>query len=197
MILYGAGAHAKVVYDCMASKNIRLDGVFDDNPGIKLFMGNLVLSPYSSNAFINKKLIISIGSNNLRYKLARTVSHSFGHVVHKTAYIAGNSHIDEGTMILAKSLIQSSVEIGKHVIINSGAIVEHDCQINDVVHVGPGAVICGGASIGEGSLIGANATILPGLSIGAWSIIGAGSVVLDHVPDGTKVVGNPARIVTD
>jgi acetyltransferase-like isoleucine patch superfamily enzyme len=46
-----------------------------------------------------------------------------------------------------------------------------------------------------GASIGANATILPGVVIGEGAMVGAGSVVLENVPDGSIVVGNPARIV--
>jgi acetyltransferase-like isoleucine patch superfamily enzyme len=41
--------------------------------------------------------------------------------------------------------------------------------------------------------VGTGAVILPGVTIGAGAIVGAGAVVTKDVPDGTTVVGNPAR----
>ena len=47
--------------------------------------------------------------------------------------------------------------------------------------------------VGDETFIGLNVTILPKVKIGKKCIIGAGSVVTRDVPDGAKVVGNPAR----
>ena len=197
MIIYGAGGHAKVVYDCLISQGDKLVGVFDDNPAKETFIGLKVINPYLPNSFISEKLIISIGSNKIRYELSRSIKHKFGTAIHKTAFITGRNELSPGVMILAKSVIQTEVNIGKHVIINTGAIVEHDCVIEDFVHIGPGAVICGDVRIGTGTFIGGNATILPGLSIGKWSVVGAGSVVLKDVGNNTKVGGNPAKLISN
>ncbi len=193
MILYGAGGHAKVVCDCIASQGEIIHGVFDDNPLIKSFMGFNVKTPYSANLYANDKLIISIGSNRKRYELSKIIKHEFGTSIHNTAFLAERFEVNHGTMIMARSAIQTETVIGKHTIINTGAIIEHDCKVKDFVHIGPGAVICGNVDIGHGAFIGANVTVLPGLSIGKWSIIGAGSVVLKDVEEGSTVAGNPAR----
>lgn len=48
-------------------------------------------------------------------------------------------------------------------------------------------------TIGRNVWIGAGALILPGVTIGDDAIVGAGSVVARDVPEGTTVVGVPAR----
>jgi len=45
----------------------------------------------------------------------------------------------------------------------------------------------------DGATIGSGATILGGVTVGAGAIVGAGAVVTKDVPQGTTVVGNPAR----
>ena len=45
--------------------------------------------------------------------------------------------------------------------------------------------------------IGANATLLPGVVVGRNALVGAGAVVVHDVPDGTVVVGNPARVIKE
>lgn len=194
MILYGAGGHAKVVYDSLLSEGIKLGGIFDDSTAIKSFIGYKVVNPYSSDLFSNDKVIISIGSNEIRYELSKKIQHEIGSTIHSTAFVGLSSEVNIGAMVMAKAAIQTHTQIGKHVIINTGAIVEHDCMIEDYVHVGPGTVICGNVRIGTGALIGANATILPGLSIGKWAIVGAGTVVRKNVEDGATIFGNPAKI---
>lgn len=195
MILYGAGGHARVIYDCLVSQGIKPKGVFDDNSELKSFFGLKVINPYLSDLFINEKLILCVGSNKMRYNLSERVAHAFGSVIHHTAVLALGTKVDPGAMLMAKSVIQSGSQIGKHTIVNTGAIVEHDCDIANFVHVGPGSVICGDVKIGMGSFIGANATVLPGLSIGKWAVVGAGSVVLRNVGDGEKIAGNPAKTI--
>lgn len=196
MILYGAGGHADVVYDCIRSQGMDVKLVFDDDQSIHSFYGLEVVSRYDERLQSHEKLILSIGSNRTRFILSNTIKHNFGIAIHKTAYVANNAVIEEGAMILAKAIVQVNSRIGKHTIINSGAIVEHNSEISDLAHVGPGAVICGDVAVGTGVLVGANATILPGINIGEWSVIGAGAVVLENVQKNSTVVGNPARSIT-
>lgn len=49
--------------------------------------------------------------------------------------------------------------------------------------------------IGNNVFIGAESVVLPGVTIGNNVVIGAGSIVTHDVPDGTVVMGNPARVV--
>ncbi len=195
MILYGAGGHAKVVHDCIISEGNIIHGVFDDNLSKKSFLGFDVISPYSANHFTREKLIICIGSNRKRFELSKIIKHKIGTTIHHTAFLPESFEVNLGIMVMARSAIQTNATIGKHTIINTGAIVEHDCMIDDFVHIGPGAVICGNVKIGFGAFIGANVTILPGLSIGKWTTIGAGSVVVEDIEEGSKIAGNPAKLL--
>ena len=50
-------------------------------------------------------------------------------------------------------------------------------------------------TIGAGVWIGGGAIILPGITIGDGAIVGAGSVVTHDVRSGSRVAGNPARLL--
>lgn len=50
--------------------------------------------------------------------------------------------------------------------------------------------------IGDNCHIGMGATIMPGVTIGMNCIVGAGAIVTKDVPDGSIVVGVPARVVS-
>ena len=56
-----------------------------------------------------------------------------------------------------------------------------------------------GCTIGHDSLIGMGAILLNGANIGARSIVGAGAVVTEGktFPDGSLVIGAPARVVRE
>lgn len=60
---------------------------------------------------------------------------------------------------------------------------------------GQGAAVFGRISVGDDTFIGLGSLILPGTTIGKNCIIGAGSVVRGMVPDGSVVMGNPAKVV--
>lgn len=49
--------------------------------------------------------------------------------------------------------------------------------------------------IGKRTLVGHNSIIMPGVKIGERCVIGTGSIVTKDIPDGSVVVGAPARVV--
>ena len=190
--LYGAGGHAKVILDILKSNGIVVPKIFDDNPNINSFMGIPV-----SRENIQSPLIISIGNNSVRKTIVERFNSSVYNpaVWSKQAFISDTVAMGEGTVVMQNTVIQSSVRIGKHCIINTKASIDHDCLIEDYVHIAPGVILCGNVEIGEGSLIGAGTTIIPGIKIGKWSIVGAGSVVVKDIPDRVMALGSPCRIV--
>jgi carbonic anhydrase/acetyltransferase-like protein (isoleucine patch superfamily) len=58
-------------------------------------------------------------------------------------------------------------------------------------------VILHGCTIGDGSLIGMGAVVLNGAKIGRNCLVGAGALVTEgkEFPDGTLIVGSPARVL--
>lgn len=57
------------------------------------------------------------------------------------------------------------------------------------------ARIDGTITIKENVFVGFRAVILPNTTIGKNSIIGAGSIVKGNIPEGSVVVGNPAKVL--
>ena len=68
--------------------------------------------------------------------------------------------------------------------------IGEDCTIghNAILH---------GCSVGDGALIGMGAIVLNGAIIGAGCLVGAGALVTEgkNFPEGSLVVGNPAKVV--
>jgi maltose O-acetyltransferase len=114
-----------------------------------------------------------------------------------------------------------NVHLGKMVGLNFGCVLL-DCgriEIGDYTLLGPGVHVyavthplepvkrrggplsenCKGVpvKIGRDCWIGGGSRILPGVTIGDGCIVGAGSIVTHDVPSGSKVAGNPARLMRE
>ncbi|GGN08676.1 acetyltransferase [Dyadobacter beijingensis] len=195
MLIHGAGGHAKVVVSILSACGERVTGVFDDNR-IGLWQpGAHVIRPYTPDFKGSEKLIIAIGNNQDRKRIADSVCHAFGKAIHPAAIVDNTVVIGEGTVIVHGAIVQAGSCIGDHVIVNTGAIVDHDCLISDFVHIASAATLCGSVRVGECTLVGAGSVVAPGIAIGKECVIGAGAVVVRDVPDYAKVVGNPARVI--
>ena len=73
--------------------------------------------------------------------------------------------------------------------------VGHDAQIAEGVTIACHAIIGGHVTIGAGAFIGLGAIVAPFRTIGAGAQVEAGAVVIHDVPPGTRVGGNPARVL--
>ena len=191
MYLYGASGHAKVIMDILEANQIRIDGLIDDNPEINELLGYPVFHQCNDLS----PLIISIGNNQIRRRIAEKLDVEFGTAIHPSAVVSPPAKIGEGTVVMPGAVINADAVIGKHCIINTGASVDHECIIGDYVHISPHATLCGNVHVGEGSWVAAGSVVLPGVKIGKWSVIGAGSVVAKDIPDGVLAVGNRCKVL--
>ena len=92
----------------------------------------------------------------------------------------GTITIGDGTNIQDNAVVHDETVIGKRCTVGHGAIV-HGCTIGDETMVGMGAIVLSGAKIGNHCLIGAGALV-------------TGKTV---APDGSLLLGNPAKIVKE
>lgn len=191
MFLYGGGGHAKVIIDILEDRNVNIDGVFDDNPELEDVLGY----PVYKTGSVTGPLIISVGNNGVRKKIAEAHDVEYLKAQHTSSVVSPKASIGPGTVIMQGAVVQSCADIGRHVIINTGASVDHDCKIGDYVHVSPNAALCGNVRVGEGSWIGAGAVVIPGVKIGKWSVIAAGSVVTKDIPDYVLAAGNRCKVI--
>ena len=190
MYLYGAGGHAKVIMDILRAQGDTVEGVVDDNPEVKEIHGIPVVHDSDSMS----PMIVSIGNNAIRKRIAERLSCKFGTAVHPSALISDTVTIGEGTVVMHGAIIQTDSRIGRHCIINTGSQIDHECHIGDYVHISPNATLCGAITIGEGAWIGAGAVIITGVKIGKWSVIGAGTVVTKDIPDNVLAYGNNCKV---
>lgn len=194
MWIYGASGHGKVILDCVLASNEIVEGFIDDDPAKISFLGFQVLR-LNEITMEGVTMVVGIGDNQTRKKIAESLKVSFATVVHPSSVVSPRSTLGHGTVVVPQSVINSGSQIGEHCIINTKSSVDHDCIIGDFIHIAPGAIICGTVSIGSLTWIGAGAVIRENLSIGRNVIIGAGSVIVKDIPDNALVFGVPGRII--
>ncbi|MCM8817902.1 MAG: serine O-acetyltransferase [Candidatus Omnitrophica bacterium] len=117
--------------------------------------------------------------------LARIISHInrflTGIEIHPGAKIGRRFFIDHGMGVV----IGETSEIGEDVLMYQGVVLGGTSLKKEKRH----------PTVGNNVVIGAGAILLGPIKIGDGAKIGAGSVVVKDVPEGTTVVGIPARVV--
>jgi carbonic anhydrase/acetyltransferase-like protein (isoleucine patch superfamily) len=132
-------------------------------------------------------------------------------LVAASAYIAPTAAVI-GKVILAKNTSvwfgatlrgdNETISIGAGSNVQDSAVMHTDpgfpLMIGPDVSVGHQAVLHG-CTVGEGSLIGIQAVVLNGAVIGKRCLVGAGALVTERkvFPDGTLIVGAPARAIRE
>lgn len=204
LIVVGGGGHAKVLISTLLLQHRSVLGFVDPKPLLPPLLGIAHLGDDCA-AFLHPpdqvRLVNGVGSIDstvLRravYEKFRERQYVFDTVIHPSAIIAPEVHIEDGVQIMAGAVVQPGSRLGANVIINTGARVDHDCVIDAHSHVAPGVTLSGHVYIGKGAHVGTGASIIQGIKVNAGGIVGAGAVVIDDVPAGATVVGVPAKAV--
>lgn len=201
VVIIGAGGHAKVIADIIVKSGDRVYGFLDDNLEIGTTIANNEqfkiigkiekINKLKENT--NLEFVIAIGDNTVRKNIAENYNVKYYTAIHPSSIIALDVSIEEGTVVMANTVINTSAKIGRHCIVNSGAIIEHDNIIENYVHVSPNATLCGTVKIGECTHIGANATVKNNIEICNKCIIGAGALVVKNINESGAYVGVPVK----
>ncbi len=202
IVIVGYSGHAYVVIEAaeLLGKNViaYTDKVeATKNPFSLSYLG---CETDDSFDFESKKyqFVLGLGDNNLRVKVANMLVKNNQNIVtliHPEANVSSNISIGEGVFVARGACVNPFVEIGNYSILNTNCSIDHECEIGEAVHIAPGAVLAGSVKVGDRSFVGANSVIKQGVTIGKDVIIGAGTVVLKDIPNDSKVVGNPGRIL--
>jgi sugar O-acyltransferase (sialic acid O-acetyltransferase NeuD family) len=202
LLVFGAGGHGKVVADVGRSAGWVLEGFIDDDPdrqrsgvwGLPVLSWDRALAgPARAPGLV---IALGVGDNGARQRCCERIlgaGLSIGTLVHPSAVVASTARLGRGTVAMALAAVNPDAAIGDGVILNTGSVVEHDCQVGRFAHLSPNSALGGAARIGDCTHLGLGAVVLPGVVVGADVRVGAGAVVHRAVPDGTTVMGVPAR----
>ena len=115
------------------------------------------------------------------------------------AVVVGNVTLARGVSVWYNAVIrgdQGPIRIGENTNIQECAVLHQTTTVGAGCTVGHGAIVHG-CTVGDNTLIGMGAVILTGARIGSNCLVGAGALVTGKmdIPDGSLVLGNPARVV--
>jgi sugar O-acyltransferase (sialic acid O-acetyltransferase NeuD family) len=204
IIMVGYSGHGFVVAEAAIASKMNLK-YYSEQKTVSLNPYDLEYIGYENDPQFNGwqsdlDFILAIGNNAIRHQIAKNIMFKNGtilNVIHPLASISNKVQIGKGNFIARNVAINPLAKIEDYCILNTGCIIEHECAIKTAAHIAPGAVLAGNVTVGERTFIGANSVIKQGVTIGNDVLIGAGSVVINDVPDQSKLVGNPARILSN
>lgn len=120
-----------------------------------------------------------------------------------SAQVIGDVHLAASSSVWFGAVLRGDndpIKVGEGSNIQDGSMLHTDkgkpLDIGRHVTIGHN-VILHGCTIGDESLIGMGAIVLNGAKIGKHCLVGAGALVTENkeFPDGSLIVGNPAKVV--
>lgn len=198
LLLIGAGGHCRSCIDLISCiPDFDIAGVVDrDGSDLKEVMGHSIIGTDSMLEVLLEKfnqVHITVGqikTPKIRINLfnrAKSYGAEFPVLVSPSAYLSQRAKINEGSVLMHLTIINSEAEVGKNCIINNKALIEHDSIIGSHCHISTGVLINGGVVIEEGCFVGSGAIIHERVKIGGNSTIGAGQVVKTDIASNTVV----------
>lgn len=140
-------------------------------------------------------MIYSIGERRVEFRGEYFVA--------ENATVIGSVMLEENASVWFQAVVRGDndlIVIGKNSNVQDGAILHTDpgiqLLIGTNVTVGHMAMLHG-CSIGDGTLVGIKSVILNHAVVGKHCLIGANALITEgkNIPDGSLVMGSPARVV--
>jgi carbonic anhydrase/acetyltransferase-like protein (isoleucine patch superfamily) len=128
-----------------------------------------------------------------------------------SAYVAPSASVIGNVVLADRSSVwfgatlrgdNETISIGAESNVQDGAVMHTDpgFPLTLAAHVSVGhQAMLHGCTVGEGSLIGIQAVVLNAAVIGRGCLVGAGAVITERkvFPDGTLILGAPAKVVRE
>lgn len=199
VIVIGAGGHGKVVADIVRSCGDTVLGFLDDGRQKgECLCGIPVLGKIEDYVnYPDAKFLVAIGGSAARRSVAARLEGVRWHTaIHPNAVISTmDTHIGEGSVVMAEAVVNPCATVGRHCIVNTGASIDHDNQIGDYTHISVGAHLAGTVTVGENVWVGIGAAVSNNLTLCDDCMIGAGAVVVRSITEPGTYIGVPARKV--
>ena len=196
LIIFGSGAHCKIVKDIAEVCGYKVVGFIADTD-TKEFLGCPVFSRVENiKRFEKYCYFIAIGNNKFRKEKSEKYHYlCFVNLIHPTAIVSKYAKIGVGNLLMPYTVVNAYAEIGNQNILNTASIVEHDCRVGSYCHISVNSAITGVVSLGDGVFLGAGSVVKNAVSIGEWTTVGAGACVVKNLDSNGVYVGCPAKLL--
>src|SRR5258705_5235259 len=140
LVIWGAGGHAKVVFDTAAAAGYTRVRFIDDCAlaPAELYGCAIAAPPVGIRVSAGTvEFIVAIGDNRARahcYSRGLQQGWTPATLIHPSAEVSPHSEISPGCVAFPRAVINAGAVIGPNCIINTGAVVEHDCRLSGHVH---------------------------------------------------------------
>ena len=142
------------------------------------------------------KFVIGLGDPLKRFNIAQEIKSAGGSltsVIHRSAHISKSVQIGKGSIVAPFCVLSPFSKLGINCVLNTKSTIGHDSQIGNHVVISPHSVINGGVMCGDVTLVSAGCVVDPGTQIGKYCKLASGAILKQNIPDGSLVVGNPAK----
>lgn len=115
------------------------------------------------------------------------------------ARVSGDVTLGRGVSVWYNAVLRGddgAITVGEDTNIQDGAVLHEETRVGAGCTVGHNAIVHG-CTVGDNTLIGMGAIVLNGAKIGRDCVVGAGALVTGKLdaPDGSMVLGSPAKVV--
>lgn len=115
------------------------------------------------------------------------------------ACVVGDVTLGKGVSVWYNAVIRGdhgAITIGENTNVQDCVVMHNKTRVGAGCTLGHGAVVHG-CTVGDNTLIGMGAVVLDGAKIGNNCLVGAGALVTGKMdaPDGSMILGSPARVV--
>lgn len=179
LIIIGAGGHGKVCAE-IAELSGKYSEIYflDDNEAVDTCLKYKVIGKISDiDKYSSELFFVAIGNNDYRKKIIEEYNLNLVTLIHPSAIVSKYCIIEPGCVVMANSVLNADVTIGKGCIINTAATIDHDCCIGDFVHISPGVHLGGTCSVGQLTWIGIGSTVINNIDIEENRLVKAGSII--------------------
>lgn len=195
LLIYGAGGNGKVCADIAKNMGYKDILFFDDDINVNSLDEYHVIHNLNDINFEEYELFNAIGDNKTREEVTNRLNRKMATLIHPTAVIGENVEIGEGSVVMAKAVINPGSKLGKGVIINTCSSLDHDDVIEDFSHVSINSHMAGTVHLGKRVFVGMSSTIINNIDICDDAIIGAGATVVNNIDIPGTYVGVPAKLI--